>query len=101
MIKCVIAFLKGFILFLDDGERVLKPKTWKMSPKFSIGHMVDRGAVNRDREHRREIIWGKGKVMLLNWIWDKLHWRHQLQVIHLERSCGHFNWLGTQERTWS
>lgn len=50
-----------------------------MSPKFSTRHMMDRGAVNRCREYRRELIWGKGKVIMLNWIWDKLHWSYQLQ----------------------
>lgn len=50
-----------------------------MFPKFSSRHIMDRGAVKRCREYRRELIWGKGKVIMLNWIWDKLRWSYQLQ----------------------
>lgn len=50
-----------------------------MSPKFSSRHMMDRGAVNRCREYRRELIWVKEKVIMLNWIWNKLRWSYQLQ----------------------
>ena len=54
--------------------------------------MMDRGAINRCREHRRELIWGKRKVIMLNWIWDKLHWSYQLQDTQL-MSHGHFKEL--------
>ena len=72
--------------------KMLKTEMWKMSPKFSTRHVMDRGAVNRCREHRRELIWGKRKVIMLNWILDKLHWSYQLQDTQL-MSHGHFKEL--------
>lgn len=55
---------------MDDEERKLKMEMWKMTPKFLIGHMVDRDSINSQRTPKRSR--GKGEGMALSWVWGKL-----------------------------